>query len=447
MTACKEKPLRVVHVSPSDTGGGAEKGSYAVHKALRQAGVDSVMLVQRKYSADASVMASSTTGNIISVALRDRLDRLPLRFYPRRPDNWWTVGWLYLDIVNAIERLNPDVIHFHWTGRGLAPIRILRRLRKHPIVWTLRDMWPLTGGCHYSNGCERFLTGCGTCPQLNSQSAHDLSSWQWRRKYAAWRNTPISFIALSNWMADYARRSPLVFDSDVSVIPTGIDLEMFRPMDRSTVRQIWRLPADRQVVLFGALRSTHDPRKGFTYLRDALRRLGAQQSSNPPIAVVFGAEEGPTDFGIDVRYVGVLQDRISLATLYACADVMVTPSTEENLGKTALESMACGTPVVAFANTGQFDIVSHKVDGYLATDLSTEDLAEGISWCLAEARNGDTLRRNARTKAERRFDIRDAARKHVVLYEQLIAKQQKFAGREAIKGGITSSDLIRGVPP
>lgn len=418
MSACTATPLRVVHVSPSDIGGGAEKGAYAIHKALRSSGVDSIMLVQRKYSVDSTVRTLSPNGNIISVALRDRLDRLPLTLYPHRKDTWWTVGWLYLDIVKAIRQLQPDVIHFHWAGRGLVPIQLLRYLKGTPIAWTLRDMWPLTGGCHYSHGCERFLSGCGNCPQLSSRLPYDLSAWQWRRKRTAWTGIPIAFIALSNWMADYARRSPLVSDNNVSLIHTGIDLDVYRPMDRAIARELWRLPKDRKIILFGALRCTTDPRKGFRYFQDALRKISAHATGKQNTVVIFGADDGPKNFAPDTRYFGSLQDSVSLASLYAAADVMVVPSLEENLGKTGLEALACGTPVVAFANSGQIDIVTHKSDGYLAMDRSADDLAAGIEWCL-EGSRADLLRQSARAKAERRFDIRAAAKKHISLYEGL----------------------------
>lgn len=441
------RPLRVVHVSPSDIGGGAEKGTYALHKALRASGLDSVMLVQRKYGIDPSVLTSSKDGNIISTALRDRLDRLPLRFYRHRLDTWWTVGWLHLDIAGVIRTLQPDIVHFHWTGRGLAPIRLVRQLRRYPIVWTLRDMWPLTGGCHYSHGCERFLTGCGICPQLASGRPYDLSAWQWRRKLHAWNGVAISFVALSSWMAEYARKSPLVSDNEVCLIHTGIDLEVFRPIDRTVARLLWRLPDSRKIILFGALRSTSDPRKGFSYFREAVRKLSLDSREEEYTCVVFGAENGPTDFARDIRYVGALGDPVSLAALYASADVMVVPSTEENLGKTALEAMSCGTPVVAYANSGQLDIISHKRDGYLAANLSIEDLAAGITWCLDEQRNSNSLRIHARAKVERDFDIRSAAANHASLYERLVAVRQPARGIKAAGNSLALSSNASSAQP
>jgi glycosyltransferase involved in cell wall biosynthesis len=418
-------PLRILHISPTDIEGGAAMGAYGIHKALQRSGVDSLMLVQRKYSDDPSVITHGTGPQFVMEALRDRVDRIPLRFQRRRPDSWWTVGLMSIDVSAAVHDLEPDIVQFHWAGRGAAPIETLRRIRYLPIVWTLRDMWPLTGGCHYSGGCQRFLSGCGRCPQLGSPRANDLSSWQWARKHRAWRNANVTFVALSRWMANYARQSPLVFNKPVSIIPNGVDTGTFRPMDKVAARKVWGLPEDRRIVMFGALFGTQDPRKGFSYLSDALRRLAASKAGDKLLAVIFGADSGDRDLGVEARYMGTIRERGDLAALYACADVMVVPSTEENFGKTALEAMACGVPTVAFANTGQLDIIDHQLDGYLAEDRSAEDLARGILWCLEPGQRAAMLSRNARVKVEKCFDIGVVAQHYVTLYGRLLEERRQ----------------------
>lgn len=416
---------RVLHVSPADSDGGANVGAYKLHKAVQATGIESLMLVLRKYTDDPSVLTRSGKSSRPLDNLRDPLDRVPLRFYDWNPSNWWTVGWLPYDITEAVDYLRPDVVQFHWAGRGAAPIRTVAKLRHYPLVWTLRDMWPFTGGCHYSGDCLGFLRGCGHCPQLGSSSRFDISRWQWRHKHHHWKGVPIQFIALSNWMAELARKSPLTFGNDVTVIPNGVDLERFKPIDRTAARAAWNLPADRKVILFGALHGAQDPRKGFSYLADALRKLGASAWKDRIMAVVFGGQAAAEDFGFPIRYVGRLHDDVSLSMLYSCADVMVVPSVYENAAKTALESLACGTPVVAFANTGQFDIVDHQINGYLAENLSSDDLAWGLAWCLERSGAGSELSLQAREKALKRFDIRKIAHRHLELYDQLLSMRRR----------------------
>lgn len=412
--------MRILHISPADTDGGASKGAYRLHCALRAYGVDSRMLVQRKYSDDPSVQTTRTAYVAMFDGLRDRFDRLPLKLYDWQRHNWWTVGWLPFDIGETVREIAPDVVQFHWTGRGAAPINTLAQLGNYPIVWTLRDMWPLTGGCHYSAGCERYLTGCGNCPQLGSRSRFDISWWQWRRKRRAWKNVKVSYVALSNWMAERARLSPLTYGNEISVIPNGVDVDRFAPADKAAARAAWRLPQDRQIILFGALNSTADPRKGFRYLDQALRRLDEQGWGDRVLVVVFGAQSGAASHNLPIHYVGHLRDDVSLSLLYAAADVMIVPSVEDNMPKTAIEAMACGVPLAAFANTGQLDIVDHKVNGYLAENLSSEDLARGIAWCLEEGSRNPGLGIRAREKVLRCFDIRSVVLQHVALYSRLL---------------------------
>jgi glycosyltransferase involved in cell wall biosynthesis len=440
--------MRVVHVSPVDTAGGAAKGAYGLHKALRAANVDSLMLVMRKYSNDPSVLSRPGGLNIAYQAMRDRLDRVPLRFYNWDQSGWWTVGWLPFNIRKAIDKLKPDIIQFHWAGRGVAPIDTLGHLNPYPLVWTLRDMWPLTGGCHYSGNCTRFLTGCGRCPQLGSRSDADITSWQWNRKLRAWRDVPVNIVAPSNWMADCAMKSPLMRGKQISMIPNGVDVSRFKPIERAAARAAWNLPMDSKVILFGAINSTSDPRKGFSYLAEALGQLAKAGWDKKAVAVVFGAStDKKIDVGLPLLNVGTLEDDVSLAMLYSAADVMVVPSIQENAGKTAIEAMSCGTPVVAFANTGQVDIVDHKVNGYLAEDLSSDDLARGIAWCLEAEEGATVLSLAARGKVLRCFDIRAIANQYIALYEQCIAQMQsetvaEGAARPGIRGSVRSEDAV-----
>jgi glycosyltransferase involved in cell wall biosynthesis len=99
---------------------------------------------------------------------------------------------------------------------------------------------------------------------------------------------------------------------------------------------------------------------------------------------------------------------------------MVVPSIQEAFGQTASESLACGTPVVAFAATGLKDIVTHQQDGYLAKPFEIEDLAQGIAWVLEESYRYQTLRVQARKKAEQEFSLELQTKRHLSIYTELV---------------------------
>ena len=149
-------------------------------------------------------------------------------------------------------------------------IETLARFDK-PVVWTLHDMWAFTGGCHYSESCDRYLNTCGACPQLHSTQDGDISRWIWQRKAEAWQNLNLTLVTPSHWLAECAKSSSLFEKYPVKVIANGLDPDVYRPLDRSQVRDSLNLPQHKQLVLFGAMQGTEDRWKGFPLLVRALQ--------------------------------------------------------------------------------------------------------------------------------------------------------------------------------
>src|SRR5215469_8246378 len=370
--------LKVLHLSTFDGDDGAARGSLWLHRALRAQGCDSKMIVGCKRGTDPTV--SRMPGSLARLWTRARmkLDALPLRRYQSSEPmaSFWTVGWVPSRMGGLARQFAPDVVHLHWVGAGFLPVRALKQF-KCPVIWTLRDMWPFTGGCHYTDGCSRYEQGCGACPQLHSDRDHDLSRAIWDGKRRHWSKVDLWLVPISDWLADCARSSALLRGHPIEVIPNGVDLGRFQPTDKLLARERWHLPADRPVIVYGAMRATRDPRKGFRELLAALERLRASAGRSDILFVVFGdLKPGDLpDLGIESRYLGYIADDLRLAELYSSADVAVVPSRQEAFGKTVVEAMACRTPVVAFDTGGPRDIIDHRVDGYLAEPFSPDDLA------------------------------------------------------------------------
>ena len=416
--------LRVLHLSTFDGDDGAARGSLWLHRALRERGCDSTMLVGSKRSTSADVLMPTGPARFW-VAARMKLDQMPLRRYGNNGPmaSFWTVGWAPSRMGALVRRFAPDVVHLHWIGAGFVPIQALKQFGC-PVVWTLRDMWAFTGGCHYTNGCTRYEAGCGACPQLHSDREHDLSRAIWDRKRRHWESVGLWLVPISAWLADCARASSLFHTAPIEVIPNGVDLDVFHPIDRARAREASGLSADRPIIIYGAMRATRDPRKGFRELLTALAKFRETPAHQGAVLVVFGdLKPGDLpDLGIESRYVGYIGDDRHLARLYASADIAVMPSLQEAFGKTTIEAMACGTPVVAFDSGGPRDIIDHRVDGYLARPLDTDDLARGIAWSLTEQRTGGgVLGLRARAKVEAKFDIAVVAARYHALYQTALA--------------------------
>ena len=224
---------------------------------------------------------------------------------------------------------------------------------------------------------------------------------------------------LSKWLNNSSKKSTLLKNKRHVNLPNPIDTNTFKPFDKQKARELWCLPKNKKLVLFGAIYATSDERKGYNILSNALTKLNYKDIQ----FIVFGSS-GPSNQGdaiTNIHYLGKLNDDISLITLYSAADVMVVPSLQENLSNTIMESMACGTPVVGFDIGGNGDLIDHKKNGYLAKYLNSDDLTKGISWVLSEMDNHNNLSIKAREKIVLNFDSDIVAKQYINLYKSILA--------------------------
>jgi len=241
----------------------------------------------------------------------------------------------------------------------------------------------------------------------------------WRKR----RHIPTTtkLVGISNWLSESARGSAILRGTDIRTIPNAIDCRSFSPLDKSIARSVLGLPLDEKILLLGA-QNIGDFYKGFQEFFEAIKLA----KSN--FMVVFFGKSGAANFTHlhrAYRSVGFLHDEISLRLLYAAADIFVAPSKMEAFGKTIAESMACGTPVVAFDATGPAEIVDHQHNGYLAKPFDSVDMALGIDWTLNH-HDPQTLAKNARQKVLDCYDIIKVARQYTDLYEQVLAKHAEM---------------------
>lgn len=413
--------MKVLHLSTYDTSGGAARAACRLHKGLLTGGIDSQMLVQDKLGNDTTIIGSQGNfGKFSGRYLRPRIDTLPIKVYRHHSTSPFHFQWIPSTILRKIKAIDPDIVHLHWINDGMISIEELSNINK-PIIWTLHDMWPFTGGCHYAGECIQFINKCGNCPQLDSNCTWDLSRFNLIRKNRSWSNSDISIITPSHWLSECARNSFLFRNNRIEIIPNGIDLDLFHPISKVIARKVLKLPENNKIILFGAVRSTSDRRKGFHFLQPALKKLSEEFSEKIEL-VIFGASKPvpAPDFSFDCRYIGALNDEISLAILYSAADLFICPSLEDNLPNTIVESLACGTPCVAFNIGGMPDMIGHMKNGYLSEPYNPIDLAHGIKWILSDPIRHASLALTARSDAEKSFDIKKTAQRYLSLYTELL---------------------------
>jgi len=418
---------KIIQLCTLDSGG-AGKAALRLNTGLASIGVDSAMIVALKQSQDpaVSVVEQGDSPGLRGENRRYQQDLTTLtnhwgalaNGHPGRPQGLEmfsdTRAFYRLDHLEAIRK--ADIIHFHWIT-GLLNPEVIPLLRGKKVVWTLHDMNPFTGGCHYAGDCDRYRFSCGACPQLGSSLETDLSRDVWGQKNRAYRELDLTVVAPSRWMASCASASSLFRGFPVTVIPNGIPVETFRPLPTSELRKRLNIPEGAKIVLFGADHLINR-RKGFAFLLEALRSYVPKAAGTPIYLAVFGK----VDPGQEIPSVhpvlnfGSIANEQDLAALYSLADVFVLPSLEDNLPNTVLEAMACGTPVVGFDTGGIPDMISHKGNGFLARPKDVASLAEGIDWCLFGC-DRDLISRACRESVLERHSQQAQSRAYAALYD------------------------------
>ena len=402
--------------------GGAARAALRLAKALPLVGVEvDYRSVYKKH------MLPWEKARYLMRVAQDRLPgnfkaKAKVMFSAGQPDN--------KSLVKDINASDADIVHIHWIHGGGLSIEDIARINK-PVVWSLHDMWAFTGGCHYDQGCARFIEGCGNCPLLNSEQQEDLSHRVMKRKMALFSGKhDIAIVGLSRWMLRQAGRSKATAGVVKVNLPNPINTSAFSPLEKRLARKRLELPQDKKLILFGAMSATDDPRKGYQELIQALRALDVR--SEDVEVMVFGSNEPDEkpDIGIAIHYLGNISDDKRLQATYSAADVMVVPSLQENLSNAIMESLACGTPVVCFDIGGNSDMVEHLKTGYLALPCDPLSLAEGIRWVILNKRHGE-LSANARNKVVKDFDEIPVANRYLSFYQERLLSKEKADKRLA----------------
>ena len=323
----------------------------------------------------------------------------------------WTNNLIPNLTSRTINKMKPDIVNLHWVGNGFLPVRGLKKI-KPKIFWTLRDMWPFTGGCHYSEKCSRYTIGCGRCPILNSDKPDDLSRRNYFLKFNEWNDVRIHFIAISNWIKEELEKSKIFEDYTIKVIPNGININDF------SINNNIKSNGKKFRILFGSVK-VDEIRKGYSYFIKALQLLRKEVDKEEIEIHIFGRidKNSTRDIEFPVHLHGYIKDTKELVKIYESCDIMVVPSLQEAFGKTLIEAMACQTPVVAFNTGGPKDIIDHKIDGYLAQLRSIEDLKNGILYFYDRKEELVEIGKKCRKKVETHYDIKNIAKQYLDYYK------------------------------
>lgn len=419
------KQLKVVLVNHSDNLGGASVVTLRLMKALRKAGVDARMVVFGKSSDDEYVSELCCRNKRTRLFLAEQLEIFLHNGFSRKNMFKVSVAHSGFDIIEHPWVAQADIVCLNWINQGMVSFDAIGNLVKagKRLVWTMHDMWNMTGICHHAYECTLYRKSCGNCMYVKkARVENDLSRQVWQHKKELYDMSDIHFVAVSNWLADKCRESSLLRDRPLSVIPNAFPSDFYMTRPSAPVKE-FNIDYSKNIIIMGAAR-LDDPIKGLEYAVEAFNYIfdNHPDVANNCVVVLFGNIRDASILSrirLTCHHLGRIGDAKLLRQLYASSKVVLSTSLYETLPGTLIEGEAAGCVPVSFGEGGQPDIIDHKVNGYIADYKSAKSIAEGIMWALENAPSRQMLHEDVR----RRFDADVVAREYINLFDRIMSKE------------------------
>ena len=415
--------MKVVHITYSDSGG-AGIAVVRIHKALLEQGIESRVLVAEKRSQEETIVLANESPDLVYTPPRNRVLRKLMKLmrnrgfllslrekYERKLNRipfsqrtFFTSPLSRFDLARHPLVKDADIVHLHWVANYIDFPSFFPSIDK-PIVWTLHDENMAYGGFHYGKEKERCYTNYASiedayCKIKQSSLSHCKS---------------IHVVALSKMMKDFYATRSFLSDRCISIIHNGIDTSIFRVIDKSIGRQVYRIPKNNLVIVFCSV-SLNDKRKGLADLLEAVARLDREDVT--VLCIGNGHYEGDTS--LDVRYTGPITNSDLLAMSYSCGDVFAFPSYQEAFAQTPLEAISCGLPIVAYPCSGMEELINEH-NGIMCDDFKTDSFYQGLERVLGSTYDCLSLHEDI----ARRFSIERIASEYHKLYDSILQSNPK----------------------
>lgn len=439
--------IKIVQVSTEDIHGGAAIAAYRLYTGLKVLDQNVCMLVKNKNSTNPDVIRVSSSDEDVELERELFSDFIHQECINKNRTAVSNTVFSYpifgYDFSHSLILKNADVINLHWINFfcSLSSLKTIAGLEK-PMVWTVHDQWLLTGGCHYTGGCEKYLEECMNCPQLENDERYLPHFFLCQKRELIKEMKPV-IVTPSNWLANIIKRVPVFQDMRVEVIPNSIDTALYTNIPKETARKSLNLPPDGYYVLF-SVNTASEKRKGIPHLISALHYcmedpLFFNKVMAGEIAVLCFGDQGDWihETNIPLISLGKIQNERDLCTVYSAADVFLVPSIEDNLPNIVIEAMSCGTPVIAFDVGGIPDMIQNGVNGYMVKKGAASEYGRAILDLINDPERNAQMSKNCRTIALEKYSLMVQAQRYMELYHELVV-----ATGEKTKNPFVSRDQL-----
>jgi len=403
--------LKILYVSSHDLVGQQFNG-YLLLNAMRKLGIDARMYVHHSQVDRPDVVYHPNSG----IVLNDFLSRIEKEFslhgiLPTHSS----------DIMKNNFYKEADIVHLQLihASQFFSLLSLPSMGRQKKLVLTLHDPWMLTGHCVHPIECQRWKIGCGACPDLKRPFPikKDTTALTWKIKQMVLQRTDIHLVVASKWMEQMVAESPILAHLPHSIIPFGLDTQDFKPLDKKACKQALGIPEGHFAVAFRAV--PFSPFKGMEYIEEALLNL----SSNKPICLIaFDSVGLVPNLAKEFKIIelGWMNESAKIAQALNAADVFLMPSIAEAFGMMAVESMACGTPVIVFEGTALPSIIQTPRGGIAVPSKDWKALKEALETLIKDTELYENLVRNGLEIVYEEYTIDNYVARHLNLYDQLI---------------------------
>ncbi|MHB1688188.1 MAG: glycosyltransferase [Ignavibacteriaceae bacterium] len=413
--------MKILFINKYDITGGAGVAAFRLHKALeKRFNTTDRFLVGIKKSNLEIVIPTRKPGlhNFIERGLNFVFNQAGFQ-YKFHPFSTKT-------ILNFAEEFRPDIISLHNAHGGYFQTSLLIQLSKiAPIAWTLHDMWAFTANAAHTfdDDSWKFLRSGKGEKNLFPQIGLNTGDWLIKQKKNIYMQSNLIFISPSKWLYELALQSPVIKNKNIFHVHNGIDLNIFCPQNKASIRESLGIPADAKVLVFGAEKIFGGNYKGGDDLLNILEVLNINYKIKVHL-IIIGISKLKSFERFEnfvVHQTGYIFDEDMMAKYLSAADVFIYPTRADNLPTALIEASACGVPSVTYDVGGCKEIIRDGSNGYVVPYGQVNLFVDKVKVLLENEELKKNLSNNAIKVASEKFSVDDMADKYYGLFEKLSA--------------------------